>query len=65
MECDEKCKEPYNYKNYTKKCVEKCNEFPYIVEDEDNKECLIFKKFEITSIDSNSLFYSNQTEIPK
>ena len=69
MECDEKCKEPYmyyiDYKNYTKKCVEKCNEFPYIVEDEDNKECLIFKKFEITSIDSNSLFYSNQTEIPK
>ena len=69
LECNEKCGEPYiyyiDYKNNTKKCVEKCNEFPYIVLDEDNKECLIFNKFEITSIDSNSLFYSNQTKIPK
>ena len=69
MECNEKCGEPYiyyiDYKNNTKKCVEKCNEFPYIVLDEDNKECLIFNKFEITSIDSNSLFHSNQTKIPK
>ena len=49
MICDSQCKEPFKYyikyENETKKCVQKCDEFPYIVLDEDNSECLIFKKF--------------------
>ena len=66
--CDDKCEGAYkyfiDYKNNTKKCVIKCNEFPYIVENEDNSECLIFNKFKIISIESNSLSYLNQTDFP-
>ena len=69
MICDEKCWEPYiyyiNYKNNTKKCVKKCDEIPYIVEDEDNKECLTFKKFEIISIELNTLIYPEKSESSK
>ena len=67
MTCGEKCKEPYkyhiDYKNNTKKCVKKCDEIPYLVEDEDNFECLPFNKFKIMSIESNSTFYL--VEFPK
>ena len=66
MICDEKCWEPYlyfiDYKNNTKKCVKKCDEIPYTVKDEDNKECLIFKKFEIISIELNTLVYPEKSE---
>ena len=65
--CDDKCKGEYkyfiDYKNDTKKCVKKCNEFPYIVENEDNSECLVFNKFKVISIELYSL-YLNQTEFP-
>ena len=63
MTCNEKCNDPYKYyityENKTKKCVKKCDEFPYIVLDEDNFECLIFYKFEITSIQANPIINSN------
>ena len=65
--CDDKCKGEYkyfiDYKNNTKKCVKKCNEFPYIVENEDNSECLVFNKFKVISIESYTL-YLNQTDFP-
>ena len=54
MICDNQCKEPFKfyikYENKTKKCVLKCDEFPYIVLNEDNSECLILNKFENMSI---------------
>ena len=68
MICDSKCKEPFKYynkyENKTKKCVKKCDEFPYIVLDEDNLECLIFNKFEIISIQMNPIFNSNKEKFP-
>ena len=68
MTCSEKCNEPYKYyitnENKTKKCVKKCDEFPYIVSDEDNFECLSFKKFEITSIQANAIINSNNENYP-
>ena len=68
MTCDIQCNEPYKYfikyENQTKKCVKKCNEFPYIVLDEDNSECLIFNKFEITSIQMNPIFNYNKNNFP-
>ena len=67
--CSKKCEVPYkyyiDYKNNTKKCVKACNEYPYIVENNDNFECLIFHKFKIISIESNSLSYINQKDFPK
>ena len=67
--CNKKCEIPYKYyieyKNNTKKCVKTCNEYPYIVENNENFECLIFNKFQIISIESNSLSYINQNDFPK
>ena len=67
--CSKKCEVPYkyyiDYKNNTKKCVKACNEYPYIVENNENFECLIFHKFKIISIESNSLSYINQKDFPK
>ena len=69
MTCDDKCKEPYkyfiDYKNNTKKCVKKCDESPFLVEDEDNFECLPFNKFKIMSIESKTTFYLNNSDFPK
>ena len=66
--CDIQCKEPYKYfikyANQTKKCVKKCDEYPYIVLDEDNSECLIFYKFEIISIQMNPIFNYNKNNFP-
>ena len=45
--------------------MKKCDEIPYIVEDEDNKECLTFKKFEIISIELNTLIYPERPESSK
>ena len=68
MICDNQCKDPFKYyikyENKTKKCVKKCDEFPYIVLDEDNSECLIFNKFEIISIQMNPIFNSNKEKFP-
>ena len=68
MICDSQCKEPFKYyikyENETKKCVKKCDEFPYIVLDEDNSECLIFNKFGIMSIQMNPNFNSNKEMFP-
>ena len=67
--CSKKCEVPYkyyiDYKNNTKKCVKACNEYPYIVENNENFECLIFHKFKIISIESNSLCHINQSDFPK
>ena len=45
--------------------MKKCDENPYLVEDEDNLECLPFNKFKIMSIELNSTSYLNQVEFPK
>ena len=67
--CSKKCEVPYkyyiDYKNNTKKCIKACNEYPYIVENNENFECLTFNKFQIISIESNSLSYINQNDFPK
>ena len=68
MICDTQCKDPYiffiKYENKTKKCVKNCEEFPYIVLDEENSECLIFNKFEIISIQMNPSINSNKEKFP-
>ena len=68
MICDNQCKEPFKfyikYENKTKKCVLKCDEFPYIVLNEDNSECLIFNKIEIISIQINPNVNSNKEKFP-
>ena len=66
--CDKHCYIPYKfyitYENKTKKCVKKCDEFPYLVLDEDTFECLIFKKIEIISIETNPILNSNYEKFP-
>ena len=68
MICNNQCKEPYKYyityENKTKKCVKRCDEFPYLVLDEDNFEYLIFNKFEIISIQTNPILNSNKEKFP-
>lgn len=68
MTCDKQCNEPYKYyityKNKTKKCVKKCDEYPYLVLDEDNLECLVFYKFEIKSIQTNPILNSKNHNFP-
>ena len=68
MICDKKCKDPYKYyiqyENKTNVCVKKCDKFPYIVLDDDSLECLIFKKFEIMSIQMNPIFDFNKEKFP-
>ena len=67
MTCDTQCREPFKYfikyENKTKKCVQKC-EFPYIVSEENNLECLLFNQIEITSIQMNPKFNSNKNKFP-
>jgi hypothetical protein len=68
MICDKQCNAPYKfyitYENKTKKCVRKCDEFPYLVLDEDTFECLPFNKFEILSIQTNPILNSNKEKFP-
>ena len=68
MTCDKQCNVPYKfyitYENKTKKCVEKCDEYPYLVLDEDNFECLVFKKFDIKSIQTNPILNSDNKNFP-
>ena len=68
MICDKQCNVPYKfyitYENKTKKCVKKCDEFPYLVLDEDTFECLPFNKFEIMSIQTNPMLNSNKEKFP-
>ena len=68
MICDKQCNVPYKfyitYENKTKKCVKKCDEFPYLVLDEDTFECLPFNKFEIMSIQTNPILNSNKEKFP-
>ena len=68
MICDKQCNVPYKfyitYENKTKKCVKKCDEFPYLVLDEDIFECLPFYKFEIMSIQTNPILNSNKEKFP-
>ena len=68
MICDKQCNVPYKfyitYENKTKKCVKKCDEFPYLVLDEDTFECLTFYKFEIMSIQTNPILNSNKEKFP-
>ena len=68
MICDKQCNDPYQYyityENKTKKCVKKCDEYPYLVLDEDTFECLLFSKFEIMSIQASPKLNSNNEKFP-
>lgn len=68
MTCDKQCNDPYKfyitYENKTKKCVKKCEEFPYLVLDEDSFECLLYNKFEIMSIQTEPKLNSNKEQFP-
>ena len=68
MICDKQYNAPYQYyityENKTKKCVKKCDEYPYLVLDEDNFECLLFNQFEIISVQTNPTLNSNKEKFP-